>query len=227
MKSVVTLSIMVAACGLAVTAPTAPAQGDKEVRDWTRGRKLGYADPLVLKKDHEVHGSRPQGLPCIPLDRLMRKSATWEGKAVQVRGTISGVCEKKGCWLRLSSGKDELFVRFKDYSFFVPFDVVGRPVLVEGVVKRRTLSEEERRHFAEDAGKSPEEVAKIKGEVSALQLTASAVRIGKLPPPPGKGEEEKGRQQADQPCPAGPDCPVCAEESRKKGAKKQDSRKDG
>ena len=44
-----------------------------------------------------------------------------EGKiSTKIEGTILETCAKKGCWIRLKADNDTLFVRFKDYGFFVP-----------------------------------------------------------------------------------------------------------
>ena len=39
---------------------------------------------------------------------------------VVVEGTITDVCAKKGCWMKVVDGDDEIFVKFRDYGFFVP-----------------------------------------------------------------------------------------------------------
>jgi hypothetical protein len=39
------------------------------------------------------------------------------------------------------------------------------------------VTEKKRKHLAEDAGKSKEEIAKIKGAVKELQFTASGVKV--------------------------------------------------
>jgi len=60
------------------------------------------------------------------------------GKAVRLEGTVDAVCRNKGCWLELKQGEQSVHVTFAGYSFFVPKDVVGRPVALEGrVVVRR------------------------------------------------------------------------------------------
>lgn len=82
----------------------------------------------------------------------------------KVYGTVTSVCQKKGCWMTLSDGtegSEELFVRFKDYGFFVPMDIEGRSLVMDGVAYKEVTTVEELRHYAEDAGKSAEEIAEI------------------------------------------------------------------
>ncbi|MEO1256769.1 MAG: DUF4920 domain-containing protein, partial [Bacteroidota bacterium] len=43
-------------------------------------------------------------------------------------------------------------VTFKDYGFFVPKDISGSEVIIEGVASTELLSEDVARHYAEDGG---------------------------------------------------------------------------
>lgn len=75
---------------------------------------------------------------------------------------VNSVCKMKGCWMYLDiPGDDEVRVTFKDYEFFVPKDIENREVIVSGKAYLSELSVEDQRHFAEDAGKSEDEIAQI------------------------------------------------------------------
>ena len=39
---------------------------------------------------------------------------------VQLKGEVLSSCPKKGCWMEMKFDNDTIFVKFKDYSFFVP-----------------------------------------------------------------------------------------------------------
>jgi len=82
---------------------------------------------------------------------------------VQFTSTIESVCKKKGCWMKVDLGKgdEQSFVRFKDYGFFMPLDGEKSDVIVHGKAFVSEISVEKLRHYAEDAGKSKEEIAKI------------------------------------------------------------------
>src|SRR6187431_47709 len=84
---------------------------------------------------------------------------------VVMKAKVSEVCQAKGCWMNLTSGADsthvEMFVQFKDYGFFMPKDLAGKEVIVEGKAYKEATSVEELRHYAEDAGKTEEEIAAI------------------------------------------------------------------
>jgi hypothetical protein len=99
------------------------------------------------------------------------------GKAVRVEGTAASVCQKKGCWLMLKGGDREVRVTFKDYGFFVPKDLAGQKLVVEGVVSETEISEKDAKHYAKDAGASKEEIAKIQGSKKDYAIVATAVSV--------------------------------------------------
>lgn len=96
---------------------------------------------------------------------------------VVITGTITDVCAKKGCWMRVADGDDEVFVRFQDYAFFVPRNAAGHEVVLHGTVETKTTSVEELRHYAEDAGKTPAEIAAITEPESTTTVFADSVYI--------------------------------------------------
>lgn len=79
----------------------------------------------------------------------------------KMKGKIVEVCSKKGCWMTLDmDGQNEVMVKFKDYGFFMPLDAKG-DVIVNGKAFVTETPVDELRHYAEDAGKSKEEIAAI------------------------------------------------------------------
>lgn len=99
---------------------------------------------------------------------------------VKLTGTINEVCQKKGCWMTMNIGNDKTMqVRFKDYAFFVPKDASGKTAVVEGVAFTDTTSVADLQHYAEDAGKSKEEIAKITEPEINISFEARGVVIKK------------------------------------------------
>jgi hypothetical protein len=96
---------------------------------------------------------------------------------VIVEATIVEVCQKKGCWMRVTDGEQELFVRFQDYGFFVPMNAAGREVVMHGTSVAQVASVEELRHYAEDAGKSDREIKAITEPETRVTFFADSVYI--------------------------------------------------
>lgn len=91
----------------------------------------------------------------IPAADLVNNIKKYEGQTLRVTGLVASTCAKKGCWMNVEGGDGtgRVFVRFKDYAFFVPKKgAEGRPVVFEGVVSEKKLSIEEAKHYLEDAG---------------------------------------------------------------------------
>ena len=83
----------------------------------------------------------------------------------QIETTLSGkiisTCPKKGCWMRVETGNDTLFIKFRDYGFFVPKSGVdGKKVVFKGTAFYDTVSVADRKHYAQDAGKSKDSANK-------------------------------------------------------------------
>ncbi|WP_316826696.1 DUF4920 domain-containing protein [Pedobacter miscanthi] len=97
---------------------------------------------------------------------------------MKIEGKVVDVCKKKGCWMTLEMPNgDPMRVTFKDYAFFMPKDIVGKTVVLDGLAKKQTISVETLRHYAEDARKTPEEVAKITDPKKELAFEAKGVVI--------------------------------------------------
>lgn len=117
----------------------------------------------------------------IPYTALLTQMATADSVITKVAGTVTGVCQAKGCWMTIVSDQDtsntEMFVQFKDYGFFMPKDLAGKQVVMQGKAYRETTSVEDLRHFAEDEGKSADEIAAITEPKTELKFMASGVVI--------------------------------------------------
>lgn len=110
------------------------------------------------------------------LEANLHTDSSYTGK---VTGKVVEVCKKKGCFIRVSrEGEgDPILVRFKDYSFFMPQDIVGKTVVLEGQANVREISVAQQQHFAEDAGKDAEEIAKITVPKVDINILADGVVV--------------------------------------------------
>ena len=101
-----------------------------------------------------------------------------EALQLKLEGEISEVCQMSGCWMIVDTGNgNEIRVTFKDYGFFVPKDAGGKKATFEGEAKMETVDVATLKHYAEDAGKSKEEIAAITEPETKLTFVASGVEI--------------------------------------------------
>jgi hypothetical protein len=105
----------------------------------------------------------------------VESSGTFIGK---VSGQIKEVCTSKGCWfaMELPNGAS-MRVTFKDYGFFVPTNSQGFPITIEGIATMTETDVKTLRHYAEDQGKSKEEVEAITAPKKEITFEASGALI--------------------------------------------------
>lgn len=114
----------------------------------------------------------------VPASQLADKLGTKDEAKVKVEGTVESVCPKKGCWMKVKTTEGQTMrVMFKDYAFFVPKDIAGKTVVVEGLAQQTVTPVSELRHYAKDAGKSQEEIAKITEPEKAITFMADGVIV--------------------------------------------------
>ena len=110
------------------------------------------------------------------LDAVITQLATKDEIETKIKGTVTSVCKKKGCWMNVQSEQgEEIFVKFKDYGFFMPLDCEGQEVIMRGKAYTEVTSVDELRHYAEDEGKSQEEIEKITEPISELKFMSDGV----------------------------------------------------
>lgn len=111
---------------------------------------------------------------------LPQKLGNKEKMTAKVTGTVESVCQAKGCWMKIKTTDGQTMrVSFKDYGFFVPKDIAGKTVVIEGEAKMKTTPVSELKHYAEDAGKSKDEIAKITEPKRELTFVADGVIVKK------------------------------------------------
>ncbi|RIW15854.1 DUF4920 domain-containing protein [Algoriphagus lacus] len=100
---------------------------------------------------------------------------TFSGK---ISGEIKEVCTKKGCWFSMELPNGEsMRVTFKDYGFFIPTNSQGFPIVLEGVATLSETDVETLKHYAEDQGKSKEEVESITAPKREITFEATGAKI--------------------------------------------------
>lgn len=116
----------------------------------------------------------------ISYDALLAQMQAQDSVAVKVRGKVEAVCQAKGCWMNITADApdaEEMMVKFKDYGFFVPKDIAGREVVMQGYAYREVTPVDELQHLAKDAGKPQEEIDQITEPKVELKFMASGVLL--------------------------------------------------
>ncbi|MFT5777186.1 MAG: hypothetical protein ACI837_000117 [Crocinitomicaceae bacterium] len=116
----------------------------------------------------------------VEVDGLKIGSTTGDTSEFTFQGTITEVCAKAGCWVSVDKGDGETFmVRFKDHFTIPPDTKPGTVAYFHGVAFNDSVPVDLLQHFAEDAGKSPEEIAEITEPKFELGFTADGIVLKK------------------------------------------------
>ena len=132
------------------------------------------------ESDGKTFGEKVTPTGAISYDAMLGKMVkTDKLENVKVTGTVGAVCKAKGCWMNIASdkGAEPMFVQFKDYAFFMPKDLAGKKIVMSGNAFKEVTSVESLRHFAQDEGKSKDEIAKITKPKEEMKFVASGVII--------------------------------------------------
>ncbi|MCE7040718.1 DUF4920 domain-containing protein [Dyadobacter sp. CY312] len=132
----------------------------------------------VQAQTDESFGKKIDAKKAITASALPEKMGKEEKMDAKVTGTVESVCQVKGCWMKVKMDNGETMrVMFKDYAFFVPKDIAGKTVVFEGEAQKKLVSVEHLQHYAQDAGKSKEEIAKITEPKQELTFIADGVIV--------------------------------------------------
>lgn len=112
----------------------------------------------------------------VSMTEMVSKLQGVDSVKVKVKGKVESVCQVKGCWVNLHDDQaGDIFVKFKDYAFFLPKDIAGREVVMEGYAYKETTSVEDLKHYAEDEKKTQAEIDAITQPKEELKFMASGV----------------------------------------------------
>lgn len=167
MKSI---TLIIAAAGLLFACGTTPENNDvttEEVVKIELGENYG---PFEVNPEEAVSVA----------DMLKSFEGKTEETEYTFEGELNEICSKAGCWVNIDKGNGETFmVRFKDH-FTIPTKTdVGTGAYFHGVAHWDTVSVDMLQHFAEDAGKSAEEIAKITEAKYELGFEADGIVLKK------------------------------------------------
>lgn len=173
--------------------PVLPIGPQKEVNGHNADVPPGGGDDSTQRKGTTEEGPSTLAAPAapgqtygaavspdgaVPMSALVTALGTRDSARVKLAGKASAVCQAKGCWLTLPTADgQQMRVRFRYYAFFVPKDLSGHRVVVSGWAHRSTVPKAELQHYAQDAGRSKQEIAAITRDEQELTFLADGVLV--------------------------------------------------
>jgi hypothetical protein len=158
------LVTLLAACGEPASAPPSPGT------------------PPVAAAKETVYGSPLAKVETLTVADIVKRAGELNGKQVRVEGTISDVCAKRGCWIRIAdeAGPAEITFKVDDGVMVFPMDAKGRWAAADGTVRRTELTlEQTRSRLAEEAKESgkPFDPASVKEGLVSVRLLGIGARV--------------------------------------------------
>lgn len=103
--------------------------------------------PAVSFASYDVFGSEFDQTDAVPVQQVAASPADYLGDPVKVSGTITEVCQGRGCWMTLQVSDAQL-VRIvmprdeeNNYLFTLDKGMSGRRAIVQGILDESTLAE--------------------------------------------------------------------------------------
>lgn len=155
-KLLIAFSLFFAVNTLSAQPPQVPAEAGA-----TFGKVTTAENAVSMEQYVQLLESKGDGKPV-------------EGKII---GIVKEVCQKEGCWIKVESPNGNLMVKMKDHKFAVPVVLNGKKVVIDGVGTLTTTSVKQLKHYAEDAGKSKEEIAKITEPKKEIVIQAAGILV--------------------------------------------------
>lgn len=117
-----------------------------------------------------------------PIADILSNPASFDGKQVQVKGKVTGVCQMMGCWMALTDSATGKMIRIKvvDGEITFPGESVGKLATAEGKLMKIELSREEvvaRAKQAAEARKQKFDPSKITGGETIWQIAGTGAVI--------------------------------------------------
>lgn len=112
----------------------------------------------------------------VTIAQLFENPQNLEGKMIKTDGNITEVCQSMGCWAIISDGTNEIRL-VTQHKFFLPKDCAQSSATVEGTFKVKEITEEQARHYNDEAKNPKVKTEDIKGPQKVLMIEASGVLI--------------------------------------------------
>ena len=144
------------------------------------GYSVNAQPPKVPADAGAVFGAKTNADDAITVDQLFAIMKTKEKNnemKVKLKGVVTEVCKMEGCWIKVKSPHGSMMVKMKDHAFMVPVILNGKTIVIDGIADEKITTVEQLRHFAEDAGKSKEEIGKIIEAKREITVQAKGILV--------------------------------------------------
>ncbi|HEY4180500.1 MAG TPA: DUF4920 domain-containing protein [Kofleriaceae bacterium] len=143
------LLVFVAACDKGPTKST-PAPEAKSAEP-----VAGPNGTAVKTPDGQKFGAGVTLADTTTIGAILADPTAFKGKTVRVEGTVTDVCEMRGCWFEMAGTEPGQKLKFKvtDGEMVFPVDSKGKHAIAQGNVSVHELTLEQTKEMAEEEAK--------------------------------------------------------------------------
>ena len=125
-----------------------------------------------------VYGEKITERDAMPAGELPMMLSMQDTVEVKIMAKVINSCASEGCWLTFRiNDSTEALAKMKNHAFFVPIDIRGKSVIMQGRSYIKTSSVKELKHLAEDAKKTKKEIDAITQPKKQIIYIASSVMV--------------------------------------------------
>ncbi|MEO6405190.1 MAG: DUF4920 domain-containing protein [Ferruginibacter sp.] len=140
------------------------------------GLSMQAQPPLINAKSGMNFGVKTSETNAVASADLYN-NVTEKETALKVKGKVVEVCKAEGCWLKMETANGTMMIRMKDHKFMVPVSLSGKTIVAQGTATVKETSVDMLKHYAEDAGKSADEIAKITEPKKEIVMQATGILV--------------------------------------------------
>lgn len=111
----------------------------------------------VKTEDGLLYGADFKSADVMTLSEVLASSEKLDGQIITVKGYISDVCAKAGCWFVMTENDNTVRV-VTMHEFLVPTGFSGKNAIISGKFKVREFSEDEEKHYNDESANPKEEI---------------------------------------------------------------------
>jgi len=115
----------------------------------------------------------------VALAEVAKNPSAFAGKTFATTGTVTAVCQHRGCWMEIKDEAGEAHIKMAGHSFFVPRTASGKKARVMGTLVKGADEGScgEGHHEANGKGCKAEAEAQLGRPLAKLELVAQGVEI--------------------------------------------------
>lgn len=140
-------------------------------------------EELALNKENPVgaYGAELADEAILTIADVLASAADKEGESVLVKGTVTDVCPKRGCWIEVADASGEqIRVKVNDGDIVFPISAKDHPVTVQGTVDKVELDHQQAinwmAHLAEEKGEAFDS-SSVSGPMTIWRLKGQGAEI--------------------------------------------------